>query len=136
MLAKYTYVFGFAFLALTVALAWWRGGRLEKEVAAALAGAWIASALVPVGDRLGPSIWIVAIDIVVALYFLYRAAFSKGLWIMVVAAFQLLVLATHCACAVREPMEQWGYFTAYYLWSWGELAAICVGSLRTRRPRI
>jgi hypothetical protein len=136
MFALYSYIFGFAFLALTVALAWWRGGRLHKEVATVLAGAWIASALVPVGDRLDPSVWIWVIDGLLALYFLYRAAFSPGLWIMVVAAFQLLILATHFAFQVRDEMEQWGYFTTYYLWSWGELTAICIGVLRTRRPRI
>jgi len=134
MLALTAYVAGFIALGATALTVVLRGGRLERQAIAIVALAWVASALAPIGDRTGPSWAIAAIDGLLLLYLLYLAAFSRRLWPVAAAGFQLLILATHAAFAVRSELEQWGYFTAYYLWSWGVLAALTVGALTTRRP--
>ncbi|GAA0627149.1 hypothetical protein GCM10009422_25070 [Brevundimonas kwangchunensis] len=75
-----------------------------------------------------------AIDVSLLIYLLYLAVFAKRLWPVAAAGFQLLIVATHVTFAMRPELEQWGYFSAYYLWSWGQLAALAVGAWRTRRP--
>lgn len=124
------YYAGFVVLALTVLAAFWRGGRLEKQLAAVVAVAWLASAVVP-NDQSSLSWPLFAIDVGLVIYLLYHAVFSRRRWPMAAAGFQMLIVATHIAFLLRPHLEQWGYFTAYYLWSWGVLAAILVGSLRT-----
>ncbi|GAA0655525.1 hypothetical protein [Brevundimonas lenta] len=119
-------------MGLTVLLAFLRGGALEKQVAGVVGAAWIASALVPLGGRIGPAWLLVAIDVGLLLYLLYQAAFAKRFWPVVAAGFQLLIVATHATFALRIQLEQWGYFTAYYLWSWGVLACIAVGALSAK----
>lgn len=129
--ADAVYYSGFVAMALTLVIAFWRGGRLEKQVASVVGVAWIASAFAP-NDNLSLSSVIFAIDIALMLYLFYCAAFSRRLWPMAAAAFQLLIVATHVSFALRVQLEQWGYFTAYYLWSWSVLACIVVGSLRAK----
>lgn len=126
------YYAGFVALALTVLVAFWRGGRTEKEIALVVMAAWLASAVVP-NDQSHLSLPLLGIDLGLMLYLLYQAAFSRRRWPMAAAGFQLLIVATHATFALRVHLEQWGYFTAYYLWSWGVLATILVGALRTRR---
>lgn len=133
MLALAVYIAGFVALALVVGLALVRGGPLERQVAVVVALAWIASALAPLNGRVGPSWAIVAIDAALLVYLLYHAAFSRRLWPIAAAGFQLLIIATHAAFALRLELEQWGYFTAYYLWSWGVLSALAAGALSARR---
>jgi hypothetical protein len=133
MLAHVSYIAGFVALALAAALAFVRGGRLEKEIAVVVTVAWLASALAPLNGRTGPAWVLISIDIALLLYLLYRAAFSGRWWPMVAAAFQLLIVATHFTFAARIELEQWAYFTVYYLWSWGVLAALAIGALTTPR---
>ena len=113
-------------------LAFVRGGALEKQVSCVVATAWIASALAPLEGRIGPASLLVVIDVALVLYLLYQAAFSRRFWPVAAAAFQLLIVANHVAFALRIQLEQWGYFTAYYLWSWCVLLCIAVGALRAR----
>ncbi len=134
MTALVVYVAGFVALALVTGLAFLRGGALEREVAVVVAVAWIASALAPLGDRTGPSWVLVGIDLALLLYLLYQAAFAGRLWPIAAAGFQLLIVATHAAFALRLELEQWAYFTAYYLWSWGVLLSLAAGALTGRRP--
>ncbi|MBW8304976.1 MAG: hypothetical protein K0M78_13830 [Brevundimonas sp.] len=134
MLASVSYIAGFFALGFTVLLALFRGGRLEKEVAVVVAVAWLASALAPLNGRVGPAWVLIGIDIALLLYLLYRAAFSRRWWPIFAAAFQLLIVATHFTFAARLQLEQWAYFTAYYLWSWGVLVCLAAGALTTPRP--
>lgn len=133
MLALTVYIAGFVALAVVALLAFLRGGRLERQAAGVIVLAWLASALAPLGGRTGPSGVIVGIDVLLLIYLLYHAAFSRRLWPVVAAAFQLLIVATHAAFGLRPDLEQWGYFTAYYAWSWGVLAALAAGALTSRR---
>lgn len=135
MLALTVYISGFVALAIAALLAFLRGGALEKQAAGLIVLAWLASALAPVGDRIGPSGVIVGIDVLLLIYLLYHAAFSGRLWPIAAAGFQLLILATHAAFGLRPDLEQWGYFTAYYVWSWGVLAALAAGAVMSRRAR-
>lgn len=133
MLALTVYISGFVALAITALLAFLRGGALEKQAAGLIVLAWLASALAPLGGRIGPSWVIIGIDVLLLIYLLYHAAFSRRLWPVAAAGFQLLIVATHAAFGLRPDLEQWGYFTAYYVWSWGVLAALAVGALTSRR---
>lgn len=133
MLAMTVYISGFVALAIAALAAFVRGGALEKQAAVVVAAAWIASALAPLNGRIGPSWVIVVIDVLLLIYLLYHAAFSRRLWPVAAAGFQLLILATHAAFGLRPDLEQWGYFTAYYVWSWGVLVALAVGALTARR---
>lgn len=119
-------------MGLTILVAFLRGGRLEKEVSVVVGVAWIASALAPLNGRTGPAWVLVAIDVALLLYLLYHAAFARRFWPVIAAGFQLLIVATHATFALRIQLEQWGYFTAYYLWSWGVLACIVTGALSAK----
>lgn len=132
-IATTIYIAGHVAMALTFLLALWRGGSLEKQVASVVGVAWVASVFAP-NDRSNLSWVLLAIDIGLLMYLLYHAAFSRRLWPVAAAGFQLLIVATHTTFGLRDHLEQWGYFTAYYLWSWGVLACIVVGTLRAR-PR-
>jgi hypothetical protein len=126
---------GFVALALVVLLAFIKGGRLERQAAVVVAVAWIASALVPVANLASPSWALIGIDSALTVYLLYHALYSRRAWTLAAAACALLLLATHAAFALRIELEQWAYFSAYYLWSWGVLASIAAGALwRPRRP--
>jgi hypothetical protein len=115
-----------------VLLAWFRGGPLERQIALVVAAAWLASALAPLEGRINPATTLVVIDVALLLYLLYHAAFSRRTWPIGAAGFQMLIVANHFTFALREALEQWAYFTAYYLWSWGVLVCIAVGSMRAR----
>jgi len=123
------YQAGFVALAVVCLLAFARGGSLEKQVAAVVAVAWIASALVPAANLASPSWALIAIDSALLVYLLYHAIFSKRFWTVAAAACVLLLVATHAAFALRLELEQWAYFTAYYVWSWGVLASIAAGAI-------
>lgn len=126
---------GFVALALVCILAFVRGGALERQVASVVAFAWILSALVPVARLSSPSWALIAIDGFLLLYLLYHAIYSKRIWILAAAACALLLVATHAAFVFRVELEQWAYFSAYYLWSWGVLASIAGGALWGSRKR-
>ncbi len=132
MTASWIYITGFVAVALGVLLALARGDRLEKEAMLVLAAASVASALVP-NDGANLSLALFAVDGLLLIYLLYRAAFSGRWWAIGAAGFQMLIVATHVAFAFRPALEQWGYFTSYYLWSWGLLLCIVLGILTRGR---
>lgn len=133
MLALTIYMAGFAALALTCIFAGFRGGALERQAAAVIAAAWLLSAVAPLAGRASPAWVLVAIDVVLLIYLSYQAAFSHRKWPIAAAGFQLLIVANHFVFATNLRLEQWAYFTAYYIWSWGVLIALAVGVARARR---
>ncbi|WP_312689567.1 hypothetical protein [Brevundimonas nasdae] len=135
MLALTIYLAGFAALGLVSLFAWAKGGALERQAAVVIAGAWLLSAVVPLSGRASPAWSLVAIDVLLLIYLSYLAAFSQRRWPIAAAGFQLLIVANHFAFARNLALEQWAYFTAYYIWSWGVLGALAVGAARTLRRR-
>lgn len=133
MFSELSYWGGMAAMAATCLFALARGGALEKQAGCVIAVAWIASALAP--TDLDRPLWAVSvIDLLLLAYFLYHAAFSKRGWPMWAAGFQLLIVATHFAFVRNPALEQWGYLTAYYIWSLLVLVSLFAGTLW--RPRL
>lgn len=103
------------------------GRRLERGLAVVTVAAWFLSAAVQSPDRVGVQWGIFAVDIVYLLILIVLCAFERRVWILFMAAFQLLVVLTHVAFIIDRTLMQWGFFSAYYLWSDAQLAAFAVG---------
>jgi hypothetical protein len=109
------------------ALALLVGRRLERGLAVVTIAAWFLSAAVQSPDPVGVQWGIFTVDIVYLLILLALCAFERRVWILFMTAFQLLVVLTHVAFIIDRTLMQWGFFSAYYLWSDAQLAAFAVG---------
>jgi len=103
------------------------GRRLERGLAVTTIVAWFLSAAAQTPDRAAVQWGIFAVDIVYLLILIGLCAFERRVWILFMTAFQLLVVLTHVAFIIDLTLMQWGFFSAYYLWSDAELAAFAVG---------
>jgi hypothetical protein len=103
------------------------GRRLERLLAVATIAAWFLSAVVQSPDRAAVQWGIFTVDVVYLTILIGLAMFERRVWILFMTAFQLLVVLTHVAFIVDLTLMQWGFFSAYYLWSDAELAAFAVG---------
>ena len=103
------------------------GRRLERLLAVATIAAWFLSAALQSPDRAGVQWGIFAVDVVYLIVLIGFAMFERRVWILFMTAFQLLVVLTHIAFIVDLTLMQWGFFSAYYLWSDAQLAAFAVG---------
>jgi len=121
-----TQVAAMAMLAVC-ALALLVGRRLERGLAVATVAAWFLSAAVQIPDPAAVQWGIFTVDIVYLLVLLALCAFERRVWILFMTAFQLLVVLTHVAFIIDRTLMQWGFFSAYYLWSDAQLAAFAVG---------
>jgi hypothetical protein len=121
-----TQVAAMAMLAVC-ALALLVGRRLERGLAVATVAAWFLSAAVQTPDPAAVQWGIFTVDIVYLLILVALCAFERRVWILFMTAFQLLVVLTHVAFIIDRTLMQWGFFSAYYLWSDAQLAAFAVG---------
>lgn len=120
---------GLAIMALCCAFAASRGGRLERRAAAFIAAAWILSILLDQDGHYGVQWGILTIDILLLVYLLHEAAFGKRLWPLFAAAAHMFVVLTHTAFLLDGRIQHWGFFTAYYVWSYAVLAALVGGAV-------
>lgn len=129
---------GAMFIVCGVAL--WMGGRLERWLAVATILAWVGSAAAELEDHRLTQWGIFAIDIVYLSVLVGLTLFDRRNWLLFMTAFQLLIVLTHVAFALDRSLRQWGFFSAYYLWSYAELVAFAAGlaalAWRRRRARI
>ncbi|MBI1686470.1 hypothetical protein [Caulobacter hibisci] len=116
---------GAMFVVCGVAL--WIGGRLERGLAVATILAWVGSAFVEIQDHSITQWGIFAVDVVYLGVLAGLAVFDRRVWLLFMAAFQLLIVLTHIAFAMDRSLKQWGFFSAYYLWSYAELVAFAIG---------
>lgn len=103
------------------------GGRLERILACATIAAWLGSAAAQIHDPASVQWGIFAIDAVYLGLLIGLAIFERRLWLLFMAAFQLLVVLTHVAFMLDRSLMQWGFFSAYYLWSYAQLIAFAAG---------
>lgn len=103
------------------------GRRFERLLAVATIVAWVLSAAVQIHDRAAVQWGIFGVDGVYLLILIGFALFEQRLWILFMAAFQLLVVLTHVVFIIDGTLMQWSFFSTYYLWSDAELAAFAVG---------
>jgi hypothetical protein len=103
------------------------GRRFERWVAVATLAAWLLSALVHRADNDQVQWGIFTVDLIYLLVLIGLAVFERRMWILFMAAFQLLVVLTHVVFMTDLTLKQWAFFSAYYLWSDAQLAALAVG---------
>lgn len=116
-------------------LALWIGGRLERGLAIATMLAWVGSAALEIEDHSITQWGIFAVDIVYLGVLAGLAVFDRRIWLLFMAAFQLLIVLSHVAFALDRSLRQWGFFSAYYLWSYAELIAFAAGLAILARRR-
>jgi hypothetical protein len=126
-----------ALLALGVCgLAVWKGDRPERLGGLAAAITWVASAAAQDWPRAdGPEYGIMAVDLAYLVFSLWLGLSSGRLWALCVAAFQLLIVLTHVATIIDLRIGQFGFFSAYFIWSYLIIVALGVGTLQAMRRR-
>ena len=113
-----------------------RGRWPERLAAVTLALNWVGCAWLE--DRRSwhhPQMAIFTIDAAYAVLLVAVAMATRRLWILFAAAFQIMIVVTHCALLVDARINQWEFFAAYYVWSYLILAALAAGAvIEGRRP--
>ena len=107
------------------------GRRFERLLAVITIAAWFLSAALQSPDPARVQWGIFIIDVIYLIVLISFAVFERRIWILFMTAFQLLVVLTHVAFIIDLTLMQWGFFSAYYLWSDAELAAFAVGVAQT-----
>lgn len=126
---------GALIMAAVCGLAAWAGGRSQKVTAAVIATAWIASAALEDRRFVHPQYAIFLLDLVAAIAFGGLALLWRRGWLMAIAAFQLLTMATHIASILDTRIGALAYMTAYLVWSYLLLAAMAWGGATGFRER-
>lgn len=136
MIITWIEIFGLGLMALVTSLAIWLGGPVERRVAAVLAGAWLLSMLVDRDGHAGVQWGIFAIDALFFIYLLAETVSSRRLWPAAASGFQMFVVMTHVAFIMDFRIEHWGFFSAYYVWSYATVAAVLFGTLTAPEGRL
>lgn len=103
------------------------GRRFERLLAVLTVAAWFLSAAVQNPDRGAVQWGIFVVDVAYLTILIGFSMFERRIWILFMTAFQLLVVLTHVTFMMDLTLMQWGFFSAYYLWSDAQLAAFAVG---------
>ena len=127
-------ILGLALMPMACGFALWRGRGPERRAAVAIAVAWVGSVAVDVDGWHGVQWGIMAIDMVLLAYLAALTVVSRRTWLLFATAFQLLIVATHFAFVFDSAVGNPGFFSAYYLWSWLELACLAWGAAVAPRP--
>ena len=120
------------------AMAVWKGDRPARLAGAAAAVTWLASAGAQDWPRAdGPEYGIFAVDVAYLAFSLWLGGSSGRLWALFIAAFQLLIVLTHVAVIIDLRIGQFGFFSAYFVWSYLIIVAIAIGTIQAigRRNR-
>lgn len=111
-------------------------GRPQVLAAVGVAVAWVGSAALQNRTNLvDPQYAIFVLDLGAALFFTTLALVYRRLWLMWVAAFQLLTTTTHIAVMIDLRILVWAYLTAYLVWSYLLLVALAFGGAQGFRER-
>ncbi|MBU4433731.1 MAG: hypothetical protein KKC14_04860 [Alphaproteobacteria bacterium] len=122
-------------LVATCAAAAWRGGWPERSAAAAMALAWIGSAVVQRSLQLwGLQTGIMIIDGLLLLVLLSIALRSDRWWPMWACGFHGLGVLLHVAVMIDTDIWGRAYYVAGAIFSYLTMLALLVGALGRRRP--
>lgn len=114
----------------------WPGAKPQRWAALVVFVAWIGSAaLQDRENRIDPQYAIFALDLLVAVIFLWMALAWRRTWLMAIAAFQMLTTATHIAVMIDLRIWDYAYLTAYLAWSYLLLAALAWGGAEAWREK-
>jgi hypothetical protein len=106
-----------------------RGGRVERTVALANLGAWIASLLVENRSNwLDPQWGVSIVDVSFLAILLYFALRERPTWLLFAAAFQLLSVLTHVAILIDAGVHARAYIQGLIIWSYLVLFSLAVGT--------
>lgn len=126
-------IFGLVVLVAVLGLALWRGGPAERRVAVVIVIAWLGSTFSDAPEA-GAVQWrILIIDGTLAAYLLAEALTSARLWTVFAFLAQFMIVMTHVAAILQPAILVWGFYTAYYVWSYAVLLALLTGALTARR---
>ncbi|MDP1631324.1 MAG: hypothetical protein Q8L66_07885 [Caulobacter sp.] len=121
---------GALLMALVCLAAAFSGGRPQQLAAATVFVAWIGSAALEDRRFIYPQYAIFVLDVVTTLTLVAVALIWRRGWLLWVAAFQLLTMATHIAVMLDMRIYTRAYMTAYMIWSYLLLAALLWGAVQ------
>jgi hypothetical protein len=122
-------------LLLSIGVAALRGGWPERTAAAAMAAAWLASAILHNADQLhGPQQLIMAIDLTLFVVLLTLALTSDRWWPMWACAFHGLSVVLALAMLADPGVWSRSGFIAGGVFSYLTMLALFLGALGLRRP--
>jgi len=125
---------GYVLMALVCGFAIIAGDRATRLVGALIGVAWVAAtALQNYTDVQHPQYRMAAADVVVLAALVAAALSYRRTWLIWATAFQLLTVATYAAFLFDLRIKAIAFYTAYYVWSYGLLAALAAGAWRAHR---
>lgn len=124
----YVIVFGLTLVG-AVGVAFWRGGRDEKQVAIALIVAAVASPLMQNASFDNDQYGLVFVDGLLLLVLCLVALRSDRHWPMVAASFQLTTMLFHIARGSSAGVVAGAYADAIVFWGYLVAVALAVGTL-------
>jgi hypothetical protein len=107
----------------------WAGGRPQKIVALIVLVGWIASAAVEDRSFRNPQYVTLGLDVVLTITFATLAVRWRSGWLMGIATFQILTMATHFAMILDPRIWPRASITAYLVWSYMVLACLAWGGV-------
>lgn len=128
-LVQFIWAWGGNILAILVSgWAFWRGGAPERWGAVILLTGWVLSAVLQSHDARGPGIFVVLIDVACLIAFVGLSLWSRRVWTIVLAAFQLDAVMCHFAVGLSGHIGGWAYVTALGIWGgYGPVFALAGG---------
>ncbi len=111
------------------------GDSPARRIGAAILLAWFASLLVYRNSPRFADIGVMVVDGLVAVFFVWESLRSRRLWTVVIAAFQLLALASHLATVIDHRVTINTYKLSLAVWSYGILVMLAVAVWRHWREQ-
>lgn len=111
------------------------GEAPARRVGAVMLTAWICSLIVYRNNPRFADGGVMLIDGLVALFFIWESLRSRRLWTVVVAAFQLLAVASHLATVIDHRVTINTYKLSLAVWSHGILLVLALAVWRDWNAR-
>jgi len=129
---------GLVFILAACGFAAWRGGRIERWGAAAMLGAWFATAFSPqLAPMLSVEQRVLAIDLALLAALAWLALRADRFWPLWATAFHLLASVLHLAAAVDPGVTTRMRVSGSYIWGYLTVLTLVAGVVleARRRPR-
>lgn len=111
------------------------GDKPERRVGVITLSGWIISLIVFRNSARFADIGLMLVDGVVAALFVWVSLSSRRLWTVVIAAFQMLGVASHLATVIDHRVTINTYKLSLAVWSYGILLVLAVAVWRSWRER-
>ncbi|PVM87290.1 hypothetical protein DDF62_16800 [Caulobacter radicis] len=111
------------------------GDKPARRVGMITLGGWVVSLIVFRNSARFADIGLMAVDGVIAALFVWVSLSSRRLWTVVVAAFQMLGVASHLATVIDHRVTINTYKLSLAVWSYGILVMLAVAVWRHWREQ-